>query len=98
MPPGLRREVYEALGLRVTVSADGGMWAEARVDGAVVRFSREVERYARALCEADERIGAAPPEPQGERLGRIEWELARVRRELASPPVADTVMAVVAGE
>jgi prefoldin subunit 5 len=98
MPPQLRREVYEALGLRVTVSADGGMWAEARVDGAVIRYSREVERYARALREVDERIESAPPEPQGERLERIERELARGRRELASPTVPDTVMAVVASE
>ncbi|MDP9425734.1 MAG: hypothetical protein M3P37_06765 [Actinomycetota bacterium] len=41
MPPGLRREVYEALGLRVTVSEDGAMWAEARVDEATIRYSRE---------------------------------------------------------
>lgn len=39
------------------------------------------------LHEADERIGAAPPEPQDERLERIERELARVRRELPSPPL-----------
>ena len=63
MPPQLRREVYEALGLRVTVSADGGMWAEARVDQTVIHYSHEVERYARALREADERIGNAHPSP-----------------------------------
>jgi len=56
MPPQLRREVYAALGLRVSVAADGGMRAHAEVDAATVRFSHEVERYAKALIEADERL------------------------------------------
>ena len=120
MPPELRREVYEALGLRVTVSADGGMWAEARVDRAVIRYSHEVERYAVALREAEERLikeerenpatgyTAEVPDPEGnptalrvsahaERVERLERELARVRRELASPTVTDTVMEEVVG-
>ena len=50
MPTELRREVYEALGLGVTVSADGGMWAEARVDQTVIRYSHEVERLKRELA------------------------------------------------
>ncbi len=62
MPPRLRREIYEALGLRFTVDASGGMRGEARVDTAVIRFSREVERYARALLEAEKRIADAPPD------------------------------------
>lgn len=41
-PPTLRREIYGAVGLRVVVSGDGSMWAEARVDEAAVRYSREV--------------------------------------------------------
>lgn len=73
MPPQLRREVYVALGLGLTVSADGGMRAHAEVDAAI-RFSHEVERYARALLEADERLhtsrsGATRP-PAGRRPSR----------------------------
>ena len=56
MPPQLRREVYEALGLRVVVDGAGGMHAEARMDTATIRFSQLVERYAYALREADERL------------------------------------------
>ena len=65
MPPQLRREVYEALGLRVTVSADGGMLVEARVGQSVIRYSHEVERYAvacgrpRGGCGG--KSGRAPP-------------------------------------
>jgi hypothetical protein len=32
------------------------MHAEARVDTATIRFSQQVERYAYALREADERL------------------------------------------
>jgi hypothetical protein len=56
MPPQLSREVYEALGLRLVVDEAGGMHAEARVDTATIRFSQQVERYAYALREADERL------------------------------------------
>jgi hypothetical protein len=96
MPPALRREIYQALGLRITVGKQGGLWADARVDEAAIRFSREVERYAGAIREAEEQIAGAPPEPNAQRLDRIERELARVRRELSSPTATDTVMAEVA--
>ena len=95
MPPQLRREVYGALGLRVIVRPDGGMYAEARVDAAVLRFSCEVERYAEALMDAERRIEAAGPEGKAAGLDRAERELARVRRELSSGG-ADMVMAEVA--
>jgi hypothetical protein len=94
MPPQLRREIYGALGLRVSVRPDGDMYAEARVDAAVVRFSCEVERYAEALMDAERRIEAAGPEGKAAGLDRDERELARVRRELSSGG-ADTVMAEV---
>jgi hypothetical protein len=94
MPPQLRREIYGALGLRVSVRPDGDMYAEARVDAAVVRFSCEVERYAEALMDAERRIEAAGPEGKAAGLDRAERELARVRRELSSGG-ADTVMAEV---
>jgi hypothetical protein len=101
MPPQLRREIYRALGLRLSVERTGGMHAEARVDEAAIRFSREVERYAKAIQEADrrlkERAREEPPGDSSEDLERTERELARVRRELtASPTVTDTVMAEVA--
>jgi hypothetical protein len=92
MPPQLRREIYGALGLLVSVRPDGDMYAEARV--AVVRFSCEVERYAEALMDAERRIEAAGPEGKATGLDRAERELARVRRELSSGG-ADTVMAEV---
>jgi hypothetical protein len=92
MPPQLRREIYGALGLRVSVRPDGDMYAEARVDAAVVRFSCEVERYAEALMDAERRIEAAGPEGKAAGLDRAERELAR--RELSSGG-ADTVMAEV---
>jgi hypothetical protein len=90
MPPPLRREIYEAIGLRVTVSADGAMRAEARVDGAALRYSREVERYARALVDADRRIKEAGDTDGADGLERVERELARVGRELSSPTGTDT--------
>jgi hypothetical protein len=101
MPPRLRREVYEALGLRLSVDPCGGMYAEAWVDEAAIRFSREIERYARAIQEADrrlrERAREDPPADPSEDLERTERELARVRRELAASPTStDTVMAEVA--
>ncbi len=99
MPPGLRREVYEALGLRVTVTADSAMWAEARVDEATIRYSREVERYAVALREAEGRLLAEErgnpargrevtvEDPEGNpstlRLSAEEERLGRLERELA---------------
>ena len=101
MPPRLRREIYGALGLRLSVEPTGGMHAEAQVDEAAIRFSREVERYAQAIREADrrlrERAREDPPGDPSEDLERTERELARVRRELTSSPTAtDTVMAEVA--
>jgi hypothetical protein len=99
MPPQLRREVYEALGLRVVVDGAGGMRAEARVDTAVVRFSQQVERYARALREADERLRreeaenpatgyeVTVPDPEGNpttlRITAQQERLERAERELA---------------
>jgi hypothetical protein len=53
MPPSLRRAIYQALGIRVTASADGSMRAEARVDEATIRLPQEAERYAAGLKEID---------------------------------------------
>ena len=71
MPPSLRREIYQALGIQITVSADGFMRAEARVDEATIRFSQEAERYAAGLKEIDERITEAPLEGPHDRLARV---------------------------
>ncbi|HLL39090.1 MAG TPA: hypothetical protein VK357_05405 [Rubrobacteraceae bacterium] len=59
-PPHLRRQVYLALGLVAWVSPDGLVRIEGSFDAAVVRLTREVEEYARALMEADERTRSAP--------------------------------------
>ena len=82
--------------MRITVGKQGGLWADARVDEATIRFSREVWRYAEAIRETEQRIAEAPPESSAERLDRLERELALVRRELSSPTATDTVMAEVA--
>jgi hypothetical protein len=99
MPPQLRRQIYEALGLHITVDNGGGMHAEARVDEATVRYSREVERCARALREADERLRceeaenpaggyeATLPDPEGNpttlHVMAYQERLDRAERELA---------------
>jgi hypothetical protein len=99
MPPQLRHEVYEALGLRIMVDGAGGMHAEARVDTATIRFSQHVERYAYALCEADERLrreelknpatgyDVIVPDPEGNpttlRVTAHQERLERAERELA---------------
>lgn len=71
-PPHLRRQVYLALGLVAWVSPDGLVGIEGYFDADVVRLTREVEEYARALMEADERTRSAPPD-------EVERELERVR-------------------
>ena len=78
-----------------------GIKAGRYVNEAAIRFSREVERYAQAIREADqrlrERVRDDPPGGPSEDLERTERELARVRRELTSSPTAtDTVTAEVA--
>ena len=99
MPPQLRHEIYQALGLRVVVDEAGGMRAEARVDTATIRFSQQVERYARALREADERLRreeaenpptgyeVTVPDPEGNpaklRVTAHQERLERAERELA---------------
>jgi hypothetical protein len=71
MPPSLRRAIYQALGIRVTASADGSMRAEARVDEATIRLPQEAERYAAGLKEIDKRITEAPLEGPHDRLVRM---------------------------
>ena len=71
-PPHLRRQVYLALGLVAWVSPEGLVGIEGSFDADVVRLTREVEEYARALMEADERTRSAP-------LDAVERELERVR-------------------
>jgi len=48
------------------------MGIEGSFDADVVRLTREVEEYARALTEADEKTRCAP-------LDEVERELERVR-------------------
>ncbi len=71
-PPHLRRQVYLALGLVAWVSPDGVVGIEGSFDADVMRLTREVEEYARALMEVDERTRNAS-------LDAVEQELARVR-------------------
>lgn len=57
--------------------------AEARVDEATIRFSREAERYARALAAAEEKLvdraREEPPADPLEDLERAESEIARIK-------------------
>jgi hypothetical protein len=71
-PPRLRRQVYLALGLVVWVSPDGVVGIEGSFGADVIRLTREVEEYAAAMMEADEKTREAP-------LDVVERELARVR-------------------
>ena len=71
-PPYLRRQVYAALGLVAWVSPDGPVCIEGSFDADVIQLTREVEEYARALMEVDERTRSAPPDV-------VERELSRVR-------------------
>jgi hypothetical protein len=71
-PPHLRNQVYAALGLVGWVSPEGLVSIEGSFDAIVIRLTHEVEEYARALMEVDERVREAP-------LEVVERELARVR-------------------
>lgn len=51
-PPQMRRAIHQMLRLKITVSGDGTIWAEADVDANVIRLTRDVEEYARRLNEA----------------------------------------------
>ncbi len=59
--PEMRHQIYDALGLRVTVETDGTLTVDYHVDANVLRLTREVEQYA---TEDDKRhllsIGGIP--------------------------------------
>ncbi len=45
--PEMRHQIYEALGLRVTVETDGTLTIDYRVDANVLRLTKEAETYAK---------------------------------------------------
>lgn len=55
-PPELRRQLYDALGLRALVSPDGSVVLEGSFDEATIRLTKEILEYAAALKEAEERL------------------------------------------
>jgi DNA invertase Pin-like site-specific DNA recombinase len=56
LTPELRHEIYDALGLRVTVGTDGTLTIDYHVDANVIKFSRAVEEYAREEMDSPGRI------------------------------------------
>jgi hypothetical protein len=77
-PPHLRSQVYAALGLVAWVSPEGLVSIEGSFDANVIRLTREVEQYAKALMDVDERVRGAP-------LEVVERELARARGTQTRP-------------
>jgi hypothetical protein len=97
-PPQMRRAIYQMLRLKLTVSGDGTIRAEADVDANVIRLTRDVEEYARRLNEAKWRI--EEQQEAGEMstwkaVQLIEAELRRVRDSFSTTET-DMVMAEVA--
>ena len=54
--PQIRHEIYDALGLRVTVGTDGTLTLDYHVDANVIRLTRAVEEYEREEMESPGRI------------------------------------------
>jgi hypothetical protein len=99
-PPQVRRAIYQMLQLKITVSGDGTIWAEADVNANVICLTRDVEEYARRLNEAKRRIEVQQEAGElstWEAVDRIETELRRIRDSLSTTET-DKVMSVVASE
>jgi hypothetical protein len=99
-PPPMRRAIYQMLRLKITVSGDGTIWAEADVDANVIRLTRDVEEYARRLNEAKGRIEDQQESGElstWEAVQLIEGDLRRVRDSFSTTET-DIAMSVVAGE
>jgi hypothetical protein len=89
-PPELRRLVYELMGLRAVVHPDGAVEVRLDLDADLfARLTPELERYAKALQEADRRLQQYaredPPRDPSEDLERVERELARIRDSFGDP-------------
>ena len=78
-PAHLRRQVYGASGLTAFVSPDGTVEIEGSFDADVIRLTREVEEYAVALREAEERIDGYEAQSTEDGWEHLERELLRVR-------------------
>ena len=78
-PPRLRGQVYATLGLVARVSPEGLVSIEGSFDESAIRLTREVEEYAKALMEVDERVKEAS-------LEVVERELVRVRDAHTAEP------------
>jgi hypothetical protein len=89
-PPHLRRQVYEALGLRATIHTGGPLGpgygpnvsVEGWLDAGAWRYTEELAQFARGLAEADQRLQERakddPPASVSEGVERLERELGRV--------------------
>ncbi len=89
-PPRLRRQAYEALGLRATVHPGGPLGpghgpqvsAEGWLDAGAWRYTEELAEFALGLAEADrrlrERAQGDPPRNVEEGIDRMKGELRRV--------------------
>ncbi len=75
MPGRLRREIYDALGLKVEFFADWSLVVKGSFDANVMRLTRDVEEYARLYFEMEERLKEVPYEPPDWRIQRIDREM-----------------------
>ncbi len=88
-PPHLRRQVYEALGLRATIHPGGppgpgygpNVSVEGWLDAGAWRYTEELAQFARGLAEADQRLQERakddPPASVSEGVELLEQELGR---------------------
>jgi hypothetical protein len=63
----MRHQVYDALGLRVTVERDATLTIDYRVDANVLRLTKEVEEYAREQDEGSHLLTAKGEPVSGSR-------------------------------
>ncbi len=94
--PQMRHDIYDALGLRVTVQTDGTLSVDYHVDANVIRLTREVEEYAR-----EPEIVVGPSSRSGTDMSivvmKCRGETWRPRSGAASTKVA-TTPALIADE
>jgi hypothetical protein len=99
LTPQLRHEIYDALGLRVTVGTDGALAVDYHVDANVIKFSRAVEDYAWEEMDSPARIYCSRTETDTSIVVmKCKAETWRPRRGAASTKVATTPALIADGE
>jgi site-specific DNA recombinase len=108
-PPELRRQIYDVLNVKVTALNNETLRVDLNVDANVIRYSRDLEDYARRRQEWERRWSSNPPA-----FDELAAQLDAAREGFKAPPEdgalvfdlpgpvlsdygTDTVMAEVAG-